>query len=261
MSWLFNKVSLYSSLTDTEGRPETLRNILLTEGPAQIETLLKIRNGAKELKQHLPLFSPSALLASRKTGQVQILEHTGIMQLDFDQTGIAGYDIADLKKMVFSLPFTALCSLSCSGTGFYALIAIKEPQYQPEYAESLFKTFAEAGIQPDTSKGRLAQDLRFLSYDANMLIRENPEPFKIRRYITTERKKPGRAGPQVNKIRQATKGNRFTVLRSAAFTAGKAGHDLSPLIDEINNNPAFAGEQRTFIRLAEKCFRDGEANR
>jgi len=120
-------------------------------------------------------------IQSRKKGNVIAIESTGIMQLDFDHSSIRDYDIKELKQAVFSLPFVGFCGLSCSGTGFYALILIEEPEKLSEYAEHCFEIFkTEYGINVDTTKGRLLQDLRYISYDANMLLRGNPDPLRIK---------------------------------------------------------------------------------
>ena len=90
------------------------------------------------------------------------------------------YDIEDVKAALFSLPFTAFCALSCSGDGCFALLSIAEPDKLDLYTEHLFAVLIEDyGIKPDTGKGMNAHDLRYCSYDGNMLIREKPEPLYV----------------------------------------------------------------------------------
>lgn len=101
------------------------------------------------------------------------------MQIDIDAKDCAGYDIEELKQAVFALPFIAFVSLSCSGDGFYAIAAIAEPDRQREYAEHIFNVQEQYGLSCDRSKGRNYNDLRYCSYDANMLDRNDVEPLRI----------------------------------------------------------------------------------
>jgi hypothetical protein len=73
-------------------------------------------------------FTLAGLLKTKKQGQVEELNRTGLMQLDFDYESIKDYDIEKLELAVFDLPFTAFCGLSCSEKkGFYALVLVAEP--------------------------------------------------------------------------------------------------------------------------------------
>ncbi len=206
MNWLNKQVTLYSSHRDNAGQPATYRQILLSEFANSLSAIYLLRDLQKkyenqligdadykikksELKGKLQCYSPSALLQSRAKGNIIEIHRTGILQLDFDYYDIQDYEIEELKQAVFSLPFIGFCGLSCSGKGFYALAFIAEPEKLIEYAEHCFQALLQYGIKADTSKGRNVNDLRYLSYDPNMLIREDPEILKIKRFKAHESNK------------------------------------------------------------------------
>lgn len=288
-NWIDKQVSLYNSHRDTIGHPATFREVLFysyTEYLPVIEDLrkLELQHDAGEindvdhkvrkagLKSKLPCFAPSALLRSRATQD--IIELTGILQLDFDYVDIQDYDIQDLKECVFSLPFIAFCGLSCSGKGFYALALIEDPKKQREYADHIFNVLKKYSIKPDTTKGRNANDLRYVSFDENMLVRENPVPLKIIQFKAKETPKPvypanytpkafngtdGRVSRQIEAVLNCQVGQRWATVQKAAFTLGGINDpDAFPnIINAIENNSAFAGEEEKYFKCAEDCFNAG----
>lgn len=284
MNWLDKQVSLYSSQTDTTGRPATLRDILLCDFAKDIGSICDIRKldirdpeykiKAAAIKSSLQLFSPASNMKTRAAGKVEIIRLTGLMQLDFDYGTMKDYDIEEVKRAVFALSFTAFCGLSCSGNGFYALVAIAEPERLAEYAEQFFQVFADYGIKPDTSKGRKPQDLRYVSYDCNMLIRDNPEPLKINHFrtkpvpknepraTTTYSSNSGNSGlinHELNKIKNAVSGNRWENVQSASYCLGGLNNEtiLINIKREIEDNPEFAGQHAKYFKCAEDCFAAG----
>jgi hypothetical protein len=288
MNWLNKQVSLYTSHRDTTGASASYRQILLSEFGNDMPVISQLRELQKkydnqqindidfkikksELKGKLQCFSPSALLQSRAKGNIIEISRTGILQLDFDYYDIQDYDIEELKQAVFSLPFIAFCGLSCSGKGFYALALIAEPERLNDYAEHCFRVFLKYGIKADTSKGRNVNDLRYLSYDANMLIREDPEILKIKRFKAPEAikrtfsSKPTFSGknPLLNKgievLQNVQVGNRWETVQKVAFTIGGLNDYsfLENIKEAINSNGSFAGEERKYLKCAEDCFKAG----
>lgn len=282
MNWLSKQVSFYSGVLDKIGRPETIRDILLCESVLRIETLIKLKNlnpddpdyknQAYDMKTGLlPLYAPAALIATRETGNVRVQELSGLMQLDFDYKEIKQYDINELKACIFSLPFIAYVAKSCSGKGVYALAAIDEPDRLKEYAEHCFIVFEAYGIKADTSKGRNPQDLRFVSYDPNMLIRDNPEPLHIIKFHekpkkdisvqnnTTITDSRGIVISQLNKIKQASVGSRWETVQKVSFTLGGLGDQslLEVIKTEIEHTPEFSGQEKKYLKCAEDCFSAG----
>ena len=277
------QVSLYSTHADNTGRPATFRDVLLSDFTRDLPPLIKLgkldrqapeyEQRKRALKATLQCYTPAALLASKARGQVQEIHRTGIMQLDFDHEGISEYDLEELKACVFSLPFVGFCGLSCSGDGFYALALIAEPERLAAYAEHCFDVLLSYGIKADTSKGKKVENLRYVSYDSRMLIRENPVPLMIKRFKPVPQPKPVYAGtnsqeitaehPLVKKqlalLLSATVGCRWQTVQKAAYTLG--GLEDPTLLDVITacieRSQAFAGQEGKYIKCARKCFADG----
>jgi len=299
MNWGNICVSIYNNHLDNKGQLMTLREILLTQVAMphyvwaghlekqirviDIETIMQLRaldrtspdfeRKKSELKSLLHAFTPAGLLESKAKGKVKEIYRSGLLQLDFDYKGINEYDIEDLKKAVFDLPFICFCGLSASGDGFYALARIAEPEKLLEYAEHIFEVLKEEGIQPDESKGKKVENLRYLSYDCNMLIKDNPVPLKVRRFRRKENPNQdfhfasnrqngngdGLINSQLELLRRSAKGERFNTVRKVAFTLGGLGNSsiLDLIKNEIANNPVFAGEISSFLKTAEDVFKAG----
>lgn len=288
MEWLNKQVSLYRTHWDNTGRAATLRDILLNDFEKNLNTIVALRKlnrkdseydfKKKKLKSMLQCYTPAALLETKAEGKLKEIQRTGIMQLDFDHQDIREFDIEELKRCVFCLPFVAFCGLSASGDGFYALILIEEPYRLSEYAQHCFEVFAGYGIKADTSKGKKPENLRYVSYDANMLIRERPKPLRIR-HLRHQKKAPA---PELTKrfsltttsavtstrrlidkglseIAAAQVGNRWQTVQKWAFTLGGTADEnvLSQIQRIIINSSQFFGLAEKYCRCAEVCFEAG----
>ena len=196
------------------------------------------------------------------------------MQLDFDYKDINEYDVEDLKQAVFNLQFIGFCGLSCSGTGFYALGLIAEPGRLSMYAEHCFEVLLKYGIKADTSKGKKPENLRYVSYDANMLWREDPTPLDLTHFkqkqatkkataITNTKKYSNDSSSLVNRelntLQSSQVGERWQTVQKVAFTLGglNDGSLLETIKQTIQNNSSFAGEETKYLKCAEHCFNDG----
>ena len=143
MSWLDIHTSLYKCQADNTGRAATFREILLTEFAVphewyykdnhtgkwlsgvddDLESIIALRKMDRTaenyksqkvlMKSTLQCFTPAALLETKKQGMVKEISRTGIMQLDFDYNDIKEYEVEELKRCVFNLPFIGFCGLSC----------------------------------------------------------------------------------------------------------------------------------------------------
>src|ERR1035437_2859633 len=272
--WIDKQVSLYTSHRDNTGRPATYRQILLSEFGKDFPMIYKLRELEKlhdnqqvndvdykikkaELKSKLQCFAPSALLRSRAKDNIIEINRTGIMQLDFDYADIQGYDIEELKHCVFNLTFICFCGLSCSSNGFYA-----------------FQVF---GMNPDTSNGRNVNDLRYLSYDANMLIREQPQILRVKHlkgqetlkqfYTTNYTKKSFAANSalinkELKSLQVVNVGNRWQTVQKVSYTLGGLNNSsiLNSIKKAIESNGSFAGEENKYLQCAEICFNAGTQN-
>jgi hypothetical protein len=293
MSWLNRKVSLYNCLADNVGRPATLREILLTQFGVHhdwyfrhyeqnrwisgtyndLDTIIDLRTREMTkaeklmLKQTLQCFTPAGLLSTKKKDQIQVISMSGLMQLDFDYEAIKDYEIEDLKRAVFELlPFVAFCGLSCSGNGFYALLEIAEPDKLKHYAEHCFEVLTKNNIPPDTTKGRNVNDLRFISYDKNMLIRDEPKPLKIKRFNAPKPAKvvsvssASKGSPiewAVKCVKNAQPGERFNSVRKASYLLGGYGYGLDEIKQTINECNQYSGLEPKYLNHAVEGFEAG----
>jgi len=173
------------------------------------------------------------------------------------------------------LPFIAFCGLSCSGNGFYALALIAEPGKLNDYAEHCFEILKTYEIIPDESKGKKVENLRYISYDGNMLIRENPEPLKIKHFkrkAQSENKNKfsshsvnqveindKRISKLLAAIAQAQPGQRMSTISKYSFTLGGLGKPelLDSITAIIVNNSSFSDQESDFLKCAKKCFHAG----
>ena len=286
MKWQAKTGSLYSTHGDRAGRVRTFRQILFSDFGDNISDIVALRNldrnapdyeaEKRAIKNKLQCFALNELM-NRK----DVVKYSGLMQIDFDSKDCEGYDIEELKQAVFSLPFIAFVSLSCSGDGFYAIAAIAEPEKQKEYALHIFDVLEQYGLSCDKSKGRNYNDLRYVSYDANWLERDEVEPLRITQFkpvsapekpsATTTRRTNlnGNHGAliysQAQKILSAQVGQRWHTVQQAAYTLGGrvwAGLNemdgLQSLVQAIENNPAFAGVENKYIKCARDCYQAGQ---
>jgi hypothetical protein len=298
MKWYEQQVSLYKCPADNTGRLVTFRDILFTEFAMEhewyfktynpdkwisgfgndLETIIDLRTKemTKEekvlLKQTLQCYTPAAGLSSKKRGKIEEIHRTGIMQLDFDHDAIKDYDLDELKAAVFDLPFIAFVGLSCSGNGFYALVSIAEPYQLNEYAEHCFEVLNKYSIPPDTTKGRNINDLRFVSYDSKMLIREDPQPLKIRSFKRKEvpvvkisnsefrsTSNDGLVNHCLRMVAACQVGERWGTVQKAAYTLGGLNDDslLRQITETIKYSSQFAGLEDKYCECAKVCFNDG----
>jgi hypothetical protein len=281
-NWLNRKVSVYKSHSDNTGRSATFLDILYYAKKS--ETIKKLReldlNGwdykikAVALKAKLECYTPAAFLKSKAAGKVTVIERTAIMQLDFDFIAVKDYDLEELKQAIFNLPFIGYCGLSCSGNGIFALALIAEPEKLIEYAEHCFEVFKLHGIQPDESKGKKVENLRYVSFDPKRLMRKNPQPLHINHFRTKHHiKKDYLCKPSTLRIdspdalmnkhlralEEVQPGERWPTVQRAAFALGGLGGSqfLERIREAILNNNSFCGQEDKYIKCAEDCFRAG----
>lgn len=279
MKWKDKQVSLYTSHRDTGGRRRTLREVLFSDFGENISDIVKLRNldrqapdfetKKRELKNNLQCFALNEL-----TNRQDVVTYSGLMQIDFDKKDCANFDIEQLKQAVFSLPFVCFVSLSCSGDGFYAIAAIAEPVKQKEYALNIFDVLGSYGLTCDRSKGRNYNDLRYVSYDQNMLWRDEVEPLRIKHFkpvckpvtpvnqYVQHKTFNGNHGAliqsQINSIAGAQVGQRWHTVQAAAFTLGGISDGFNEIENAIYNNPAFSGQEQKYLKCARDCYQAGQ---
>lgn len=296
--WLNQQVSLFNTHHAQVGKSTTLRDILFTafavphDGRNDLDTIIDLRkldpNDAeydikkRKLKSTMQGYTPAATLITRgltdqekEAGmkiEDKVIARTGVVPIDFDD--LEQYDISEVKQAIGALPFVGYCGLSVSGRGLFALVVTAEPTRQKEYANHLWEVFKHYGIPPDTSKGGNVNDLRYVSYDSNPVIRDYPEPLRIKRfkpkpahqpqrqqkvYQSDEMKKSKAVNNAVSNICTAQVGQRWGIVQHWAYSLGGFGDPglLDLLQDAIRSSPAFAGQEQKYCQCAVDCFTAG----
>jgi hypothetical protein len=288
-SWLDFQTSLFKCFADNNGRLRTFRQILFTDLTIEhdwfykdndtakwvsgrsndLDTLINIREGQDKTiaKQTLQCYTPSAAFSSKKQSHEVIIHYNPIMQIDIDEGGLINYDIDEVQRAIFDLSFTCFVCKSASGKALFALLLIAEPDKLPQYFAHFIQYFKHYHINIDIGKGGGYSNLRCISYDKNMLYREDPKPIKIKRFYTPPQPAriiPLRTGGNTNLIKwaveqisNAQKGNRFETVRKVSYTLGGVGYGLDEIKDAINNSSQYTGLEPKYLHHADECFKAG----
>ena len=154
-----------------KNRPKwiNLLDLLLAEPGKYAGTIERIRttNDPEErgrLKKQIPAFTPSGLFAGRT--QETLITHTGLIALDIDAKDNAERltNYAELKSELAKIEYVAYVGQSVSGTGYWALIPIKDPTRHKQHFQALEIAFGNAGLIIDNACSDVTR-LRFWSYD------------------------------------------------------------------------------------------------
>lgn len=292
MNWQQLQVNLYSDHNGgtkwgEAGQVRTLRQVLFSDFGDNISDILKLRNldrtatdydsEKKKIKKRLQCHTTAAQLSTREKETPEadrIIKKTGLTQIDIDHVEAQGFDIDELKQFLFYFPFTCFVSVSCSGDGIFAIMAIAEPDKLAAYTEHVHNILIDNGIKVDTGKGKNYSDLRYVSYDQNMLWRDEVEPLRIKhfkpvlepkRIPRTKPKKESFSGNNPIKtgldlVRNAEKGNRWPTVRDVGYCFGGLNDKqaLQSLIDTINSSSQFSGYEDHCIKQAYQAFEAGQ---
>ncbi|GAY28437.1 PriCT-2 domain-containing protein [Prevotella sp. MGM1] len=200
----------YDRTTNSVIRQMTIRDFCLTDRWKSVVMQLRglvDQYGAKEAKKRedykkMKTILPGATLSglfelrevtsekvNRKTGELfsvtehvsrrtaHLLQHTGFLCIDIDLQD--NQSLSDMKSVLRTLrhrPEVALLMLSCSGTGYFALIPLDYPQYHKEQFRALLREYAALGIVIDKQCGDVTR-IRFASYDEHPYINPNVIPY------------------------------------------------------------------------------------
>jgi hypothetical protein len=191
-------------------------------------------------------------------GRKSAISYSGLLQVDLDCLG--DYDIELLKKEIFKLSFCAFVGRSCSGLGLYAFLKIAEPERLQDYTDHIFKVFQDYELPIDSSKGRNYNDLRYVSYDSKMLLREYPGELKIpakpKNYIPRKYSPVADDGRQLlEKISSAQPGERFNKVRKYSFVAGGLGIPYGHVEKAILSAPQMGND---FLKTARRAYEAGQ---
>lgn len=287
MKWYNQQVNLYNSHNETgAGRIRTLRDVLMCDALNNIGEIIQLRGLDRQapdydqqkraIKTKLQCHTTGAQVWTRdgKIPEAERITHkTGLTQIDIDHVEAQGFDVEELKQFIFSFPFTCFVARSCSGDGIFAIMAVSEPDKLCDYMAHLHATLAANGIQVD-SKGKNYTDLRYCTYDGNMLIKEDVEPLRIKHTAKTNptanrlratQPRPDYSNPskliqtQIQLIAQAKAGQRWETVQRVAYTLGGLQDDtlLDSICTAIDSNPAFNSTGNKYHHCARACFEAG----
>lgn len=178
-------VSFYRSVSDTKPQTKTLKELLLTEAFQRIAERIRECNTdeqRKELKQKAPCFTVSGIFGDGTDGSIQ--KHSGLICVDIDRKdNLTVSNFGSLKELISELPCVAYCGASVSGSSFFVIVPIANPELHRLHFLSLQRAFKRSGIVIDKSGVNEARK-RFVSFDPDPYINPKAETFK--RYVKAE---------------------------------------------------------------------------
>ena len=115
-----------------------------------------------------------------------IKDYTGIIVIDIDKDKNEGLDVEKAKKDIMTKHQSSMLAMtSCRGEGLFVLIYYnKENNFKDTY-NALYDDFLEMGYIIDNCKDETR--LRYISYDDNILIKNEVERYEKTKHIEIER--------------------------------------------------------------------------
>lgn len=132
-------------------------------------------SGLFDLREEMNNSTGRMEVKSRVTSHLK--EHTGWLCIDIDAQD--NTDLASMKTVLRTLRHRqeiALMMLSCSGTGYFALIPLAYPHRHKEQFAALLAEYDSIGIHLDRQCADVTR-VRFASYDAHPFINLNAVPY------------------------------------------------------------------------------------
>jgi hypothetical protein len=138
--------------------------------------ILETKSQKDSEKSKLPAITPSGMFSYR--GEGYLIKHSGLIQIDIDPTKYNSeiYNYKDLKQQVCNIPNIAYFGLSVSGTGYWGLIPISNPERHKEHFNALYVTFKKMGIELDEKPKNVAS-LRGYAFDSDAYFNHNAKVF------------------------------------------------------------------------------------
>lgn len=177
------KISLYKNAFDNVGQTVFLEDVLFdTKRKKKVENFRKITDQEKrrEAKLKMPMYTVSGVFSHRaKDG---LLEHSGMICLDIDSKDNHGLNI----DVIRSLDWVYYAGLSISGSGYFVIVPISNPDKHEYHFDALLKEFAGMGVKIDKSCRDVSR-ARFVSYDPGPYY--NPDAKVYHNFLLPERSK------------------------------------------------------------------------
>ena len=133
-------------------------------------------NKKRIAKEAMPCITASGVFSKR--GKRFLKKHTGFIAIDIDQKAndhIENY--SELKKEISKIDEVAYCGLSVSGSGYWALIPIDQPENHEQHFEFIRLFFEGHGVNIDRSCADVSR-LRFYSHDPEAYFNHAAKPLK-----------------------------------------------------------------------------------
>jgi hypothetical protein len=128
-----------------------------------------------KLKQKLPCITPSGIFSKRNTAG--LIKHSGLLCLDLDSHDNSHIEnFSNLKEELSKIEYFAYVAQSVSGTGFYCLMPITQPQHHKEHFRAIQKDMARHGVILDASGSDVTR-LRFYSFDSTAFFNHHANPY------------------------------------------------------------------------------------
>lgn len=223
-------VSCFKNSEDTTARTVNLMTWLNSmKYKNEVDQVRAIANKKERdvLKKKLPGFTPSGLFSKRADNC--LTQHSGLIAFDIDfaeNEHITNYK--ELKEQIKNIKNVAYCALSCSGTGYWGLIPIANPDKHKSHFKALEDAFKKLGIKIDTSCKNVSR-LRFYSYDPDAYFNHNAitftglyeqAPAQPIKYRSTNTTNPRPLEIAVKIIHESQDGQKWECLNRAAYLLG-----------------------------------------
>lgn len=248
-------VSGFANYIDKIPKDVNLYNFLISKKYSKIVDLIRSepnKTARDKIKATLPAITPSGVfLPSRK--DEYLIKHSGLICIDIDRKGnecLNNY--TSLKDELCKIPFVAYCGLSVSGTGYFVLIPIQEPQYHREYFNSLYTSFLDMNIKIDKSCVNVSR-LRGYSCDPDFYINIDAKVWNILPKLNEINKTPIMAYNSINVTNSQSSFDKciniiqtkridmtshynewFVLLGSLANEFGERGRQYAHIISQYN---------------------------
>ncbi len=175
MSYLDKKVSIFKNYMDAYPvQTVALRTFLKsTKYKDRVERIRTIEDKKERdrLKAQLPAITPSGIFKIKRAA-ANLVEHSGLIQLDIDSKENEGMDMEQLKEDLCHQPNVCFCAWSVSGTGLFALVPIAQPERHREHFLELERDMLQwYDVVIDSSCKDVCR-LRGYSYDADCYIND-----------------------------------------------------------------------------------------
>lgn len=180
MSVLDVYISVYNGVTDNVGTVTYLSNFLGSKRHISRIQELRAEKDAKRraaMKRSLPAATVSGIFHPTRAAE-NLVRHSGFISIDIDGEDNPGISVEDMRTALICRPYVAYAAMSVSGNGMFAIIPIARTDNEGHGAhfDALKEEFSQYGIKLD-GQCRDTSRLRFLSYDPDAYINENPEVY------------------------------------------------------------------------------------